>query len=211
MAITNYTNLQTAIASWHHRDVAEIPDFIRLAELRINSMLESRMAEFDTTLTATIATRYIALPTGYSAILGLWLTTYDPRREIRYRLPEDLPVTTLSSGQPYYYTVDGSNIAFERPADIAYTYTLRYQKAYDIASTSTNDILTNYPDVYLFGSLVEACIFAKDDPAMFEQRFQAAISNAQKSEMENKRFATLSSDHALTGGYGRIRLTSGGM
>lgn len=211
MSITNYTNLQTAIASWHHRDVTQIPDFIALAETRINTLLESRLGETDATLTATIASRYIAIPVGFSAVLGLWLTTYDPRREIRYRLPEELPVTDDSSGQPYYYTIDGSNIAFERPADIAYTYTLRYQAAYDIASTSTNDILTNYPDVYLFGSLVEACLFARDDPTIFEQRFQSAITNAQKSESENKRFATISSDHALTGGNGRIRLTSGGM
>lgn len=211
MAITNYTNLQTAIASWHHRDVPQIPDFIALAETRINNLLESRLGETDTPLTATILSRYIAIPVGYSAILGLWLTTYTPRREIKYVLPENLPVNSAGNGRPNYYTIDGSNIAFDRPADIAYTYTIRYQASYDIAATSTNDILTNYPDVYLFGALVEACLFARDDPTIFEQRFQSAINNAQKSESENKRFATISSDHALTGGNGRIRLTSGGM
>ena len=211
MAITNYTNLQTAIASWHHRDVPQIPDFISLAEARINNLLESRLSETDTTLTAIISSRYIALPSGFSATLGLWLTTYTPRREIKYILPENLPVDSATNGRPYYYTIDGSNIAFDRPADIAYTYTMRYQASYDIAATSTNDILTNYPDVYLFGSLVEACLFARDDPTIFEQRFQSAINNAQKSESENKRFATISSDHALIGGNGRIRLTSGGM
>lgn len=197
MAITNYTNLQTAIASWHHRDVTQIPDFIALAETRINNLLESRLGETDVTLTATIASRYIAITSGFSAILGLWLTTYPPRREIKYRLPENLPVDSATSGQPDYYTIDGSNIAFERPADIAYTYTMRYQASYDIAATSTNDILTNYPDVYLFGSLVEACLFARDDPTIFEQRFQSAINNAQKSESENKRFATIMTENSL--------------
>jgi len=197
MAITNYTNLQTAIASWHHRDVTQIPDFIALAETRINNLLESRLGETDTTLTATISSRYIAIPVGYSAILGLWLTTYTPRREISYRLPENLPVNSAGNGRPDCYTIDGSNIAFDRPADIAYTYTMRYQSSYDIAATSTNDILTNYPDVYLFGSLVEACLFARDDPTIFEQRFQSAINNAQKSESKNKRFATIMTENSL--------------
>ena len=54
MAITNYTELQSAVASWHHRDVTEIPDFIALAEVRINNLFEARMSEVDTPLTATV-------------------------------------------------------------------------------------------------------------------------------------------------------------
>jgi len=199
MAITNYTELQTAIASWHHRDVTQIPDFIALAEVRINNLFESRLAEIDTTLTAIISSRYIALPSGFKSAYGLWLTTYLPRDEIQYRLPEVLNVDENSSGQPDYYTIDGSNIAFDRPADIAYTYTFRYKKRFDIASTTTNDVLTTYPDVYLFASLVEACLFARDDPSIFEQRFRSAVENAQISESKNKRHATIRTDGALVG------------
>jgi len=199
MAITNYTELQTAIASWHHRDVTQIPDFISLAEVRINNLFEARLAEVDASLTATISSRYIALPTGYKSQNGLWLTTYLPREEVRYRLPEDLPVDENTTGRPDYYTIDGLNIAFDRPADIAYTYTLRYKKKFDIASTATNDVLTTYPDVYLFSALVEACLFARDDPTIFEQRFQSAIENAQISESKNKRHATIISEGSLIG------------
>ena len=199
MAITNYTELQTAIASWHHRDVAQIPDFISLAEVRINNLFESRLAEVDTTLTATISSRYIALPSGFKSAYALWLTTYDPRREIMYNLPEDLPVDSNSNGRPYFYTIDGSNLAFDRPADIAYTYVLRYKAKYNIAATSANDVLTSYPDVYLFASLVEACLFARDDPTIFEQRFKSAVENAQLSESKNKRYATIRTDGALVG------------
>lgn len=196
MAITNYTELQTAVASWAHRDVTQIVDFITLAEVRINALLDSRLAETETTLTATIGSRYIALPDAFNSLYNLWLTTYDPRREIQYVLPE-LLITTTSSGQPYLFTIDGANIAFERPADIAYTFTLRYQAGYDIATTATNNILTNYPDTYLFGALVESCLFSRDDPTIFEQKFQSAIERAQESEQKNKKLATFSSDPAL--------------
>jgi hypothetical protein len=197
MAITNYTELQAAVASWAHRDVTEIVDFITLAEVRINALLDSRLAETEATLTATISSRYIALPTDFNSVYNLWLTTYQPIREIRYELPE-LMVTTTSEGQPQLFTIDGANIAFERPADIAYTFTLRYQNGYNIAATSTNNILSNYPDAYLFGALVESCLFSRDDPSLFEQKFQSSIERAQKSETKNKRLATFSSDISLS-------------
>ena len=199
MAITNYTELQAAVAAWAHRDVTEIVDFIALAEVRINNLFESRLAEIDTTLTATVSSRYIALPSGFKSAYGLWLTTYDPRREVIYILPEDLSVDENSSGRSYFYTIDGSNLAFDRPADIAYTYALRYKAKYSIATTGTNDVLTSYPDVYLFASLVESCLFSRDDPTIFEQRFQSAIDNAQLSESKNKRHATIHTDGALVG------------
>ena len=196
MAISTYAELQTAVAAWAHRDVTQIVDFITLAEVRINALLDSRLAEVESTLTATIGSRYITLPSDFNSVYNLWLTTYQPRREIKYELPE-LMVTTTSSGQPYLFTIDGANIAFERPADIAYTFTLRYQNGYDIAVTSTNNILTNYPDTYLFGALVESCLFSREDPSIFEQKFQAAIDRAQESEEKNKRLATFSSDISL--------------
>jgi len=207
MAISTYAELQTAVASWLHRDVSQITDFITLAEKRINSLLDSRIAEVDQTLTATISSRYIALPSGYMRSLGLWLTTYDPRKEVRYEIPENMRVSA-ATGQPFYYTIDGSNIAFDCPADQAYTYTLRYKKGYDIASTSTNDILTNYPSLYLYGALADSCMLTREDPATFEQRFQVALEEALRTESKNKAHATIQSDmvsrdrvNIITGDY----------
>lgn len=197
MAISTYAELQTAVASWLHRDVSQIVDFITLAEKRINSLLDSRIAEVDASLTATISSRYIALPAGHMRPLGLWLTTYNPRIEIGYEIPENIHVST-ASGQPFRYTIDGSNIAFDCPADLAYTFTFRYKKGYDIASTSTNDILTNYPGLYLYGALVDSCMLTREDPTIFEQRFQTALEEALKTESKNKAHATIQSDMIVT-------------
>lgn len=197
MTISTYAELQTAVADWHHRNVTQIPDFIALAEKRINSRLNSRLAEVDTTLTGTVNSRYIATPTRFMSAIGIWLTTYLPRIELPYLTPEQISVSN-SSGLPSYYTVDGSNIAFDTPCNIAYTFTLRYKQCYAIASTSTNDILTNYPNVYLFGALVEACSFARDynDMQLFESRFQTALEEAQNAEFANKSNATLLNEMA---------------
>lgn len=198
MALANYSDLITAVADWSHRSVSQSADFVTLAESRINSELQSRMDETESTLTGTIGTRYIALPSGFFHQTSLWCTTYSPRIEVRYIPAEILPVSTTAS-RPYYYTVDGSNLAFECPHDIANTYTLRYKKAFNIASTLTNDILTRFPGVYLYSSLSEAALFARDMDAVsvFEQKFQDSLQAANKADSLVKSNATVVYDSAL--------------
>lgn len=212
MAITTYSELQTAVSSWSHRTVSQVIDFITLAERRINSKLNSRMAEVETTLTATVDSRYIALPSLYLYPLALWRDyPTGTRTEIIYATAEVMGSTISSSGFPDFYTIDGSNLAFEMPNIDAFDYILRYKKLYDIASTTTNDILTNYPDVYLFGALVEAAMFARDGDMVdrWEARFQEAIANANISESQNKANATLFFDPAMNAGR-RYNIYDGG-
>jgi hypothetical protein len=55
MAITNYTELQAALANWMDRDLsARAPEFISLAEVVLNSKIDTRDREFFTPLTATV-------------------------------------------------------------------------------------------------------------------------------------------------------------
>jgi len=201
MPISNYTELQAEVAAWNHRDPGKIPDFIMLAENRINSALAARLSEVETQLIATPGSRFIPLPPGYISNRGLWMTTYGSRIEVLYVIPEMLPVTD-SIGQPRYYTIDGANVAFEYPCDQIHTYDFRYKKGFDIAVSLTNDILTRYPGVYLYGALIEAALFARDmdNMGIFEQRYQEALSSAQNSEFENKTQAFLPVDSALSQG-----------
>ncbi len=66
MAITTYTELQAAIASWLNRGdlTAQIPDFIALAEADINAQFDIRSIETDQALTAVVSSRFVPLPTG---------------------------------------------------------------------------------------------------------------------------------------------------
>lgn len=201
MAITTYAELQTAIAAYHHRDDGHIAEHIALAEKRINSLLFSRMGETESSLTSTAHSRTITLPTGFLKPLGLWLTEYGNRLEVVFVPAEDLPVMTDSEGQPKYYTIDQNTIAFEFATDQAYDYVLRYKKGYNIASTSTNFALDNYPQAYLYGALREAAILSEDDSAAqkYEMLFQQAIDEAMVIERGNRTQATLPADPAIVG------------
>ena len=200
MAISNYTELQAAVASWAHRSTANITDFIALAEKRINAALESRLSEIESSLVGVVDSRYIALPTGYYDNRGLWVVLSGFRRELTYVIPSMLPVIDDSPGQPTYYTIDGTNIAFNIENSDTFDYVLRYKKGYDIASTSTNDILTRYPNVYLYSSLREASLFANDDnnAAKWETAYQMALEECSHAEFKNKTLATLGTDTPLT-------------
>ena len=66
-----------------------------------------------------------------------------------------------------------------------------YYKKLDALSDSspTNDILTNYPDIYLFGSLAEAELYLKNDQraGLWDQRFLAGIRGANKDHARARR------------------------
>ena len=140
MAISTYSELKTAVATWAHRTdlTAVIPDFITLAESRINRLVNLNNTEQETTLTATIDVRTIALPSGFIEPLGLWLTYYGDRLDMRYLIPEEMQVYD-TSGQPDYWTIDASNVAFDRPADKAYTFVLRYTGLLALSDANASD------------------------------------------------------------------------
>lgn len=164
--ITTYAELVTALdgtSGYLHRTdlTAKIPDFIKLAESKINRKLRLLLGETESTLTATIGSRLMAVPTRFGSPIELWDTTNEPRTKMLYMQPDLLPVTT-TNGASEYYTVDGAFIATENPADVAYTYTLRYQTKFNLETTSTNTILDNYPDIYVYGALLASIPFTRD-------------------------------------------------
>ena len=197
MSIATYAELVTAldgVGGYLHRgDLTDkIPDFIRVAESRMNRKLRVLLQETESPLTATIGSRLMAVPTRFGTPISLWLETYQPRDELKYRTAEDMPVTTDNGGSDYY-TVDGDYIATENPADIAYSYTLRYWTKFDIASTSTNTVLTNYPDIYIYGTLVASTAWTQDMSQLqfWAQQRDEAMAEAMADTRKTKGKATL--------------------
>lgn len=197
MALANYTDLQAAIASRLHSTsyTALIPDWITLAEKSLNRVLRLSAQELETTLTATIGSRSLTLPSLFGSPIALYLTTYLPRIELEYRLPEEMQVFS-SDGPAKVWTIDGSVINTDTPADQAYTYTLRYVSEFDIATTATNSLLTNYPDLYLYGALIESGndLVNINAIAMYEKRYGRALQECLNNEHANRSLAKLTTE-----------------
>jgi hypothetical protein len=209
MALTTYIELQAAIASRLHRSdlTTQIVDYITIAEKRLNRLLKLSQAETEVTLTATPSSRSLTLPSDFGTVIALYLTTYLPRTPLEFRLPEDMQVMD-ANGQSEYWTIDGAVIKTDTPADIAYTYTLRYKAAYDLASSSTNTLLTKYPDLYLYGSLVEAGADTKDGELvqMSAGRFNEALREVKDDINAARNLAPLTTELS---GYARFNITNG--
>lgn len=198
MALTTYAELSATVASWLERgDLSnQIPDFIKLTESRLNRELGIRSIETTATLTGVVGVRTIALPASFREPLNLWRVPTTGRREPLRLVPADLMQVDTQQGQPQQWSVDGTNVGFERPCDSAYVFALRYLGALDLATSLTNLVLTNYPDLYLFGACCEAGPFLRDGEllAMFDARFQAALAQAKAKESRSKSLVTLSTE-----------------
>lgn len=188
MTIATYADLQAAVGNWLNRTdlTARVPEFIALAESRMNGHLRNRSMEVRTTLTCTPASAYVALPADMIEMRRLIVasTSTAPSRVLKYLTPDaitnDYPCDT--TGEPRVFTVIAGNAQLAPIPDSAYALELTYMQAVPALSDSnpTNWLLTKYPDVYLYGSLMQAVTFLKSwgELAGLQQLYRDAVDNA---------------------------------
>ena len=183
MAITNYSELQTAVADFLNRDdlTSVIPTFISLAEAQITRDL--RHWRQQRRVTTTVDEQYENLPTDFVEMVSLrtdddYTLEFASRGEIMRR-KLDLGGT---SGRPIVFTLNAGQIEFVPTPDASYTLEMvYYARIPALSDTDTfNWLLTNYPDVYLYGALLHAAPYLADDVrlAVWSQLYGTAIQQA---------------------------------
>lgn len=193
MAITTYEELKTSVANWLHRTdiVALVPDFIALAEDRMNGDpgdggIAARQMELRAPLTCdpngTITARYLTLPSDMLEMRRLSNITDDPATVLEYKSPDQLMGDSrylLRSGRPDSFTVIGSQVEISPAPDSAYSLELVYRQAIPALSDAapTNWLLTLCPSAYLFGALCAAAPFTQDEArlAVWEGKYRQVI------------------------------------
>lgn len=195
MALSNYTELQTAVQTelkfTETGFVAAIPDMIKRAEVKVNRRVRLREMEqlaYATYAAGTtaIADRLLALPTGYIELINLRVrpatANDDAYVHVRYVDPGRISdyYATASDGTLYYTLRD--QLEFATPVSTDHRVIMHYLKKWDIATDSTNWLLTNYPDVYLYGALSEAEGFLRNDPRiqLWQSMFYQALDDLDK-------------------------------
>jgi hypothetical protein len=165
MALNNYTALQASVADWLNRSdlTSQIPDFILLAETQLNRQL--RVRDMLSRQYTTASSQYVALPTDYSGIKSIQLNT-NPVTRLDYAPPESMAdrLNDHSTGKPQIYTIVNNQIELAPAPDASYEMEIVYwQRIPSLASNSTNWLLTKHPDVYLYGTLLQAAPYLRDD------------------------------------------------
>ena len=168
MAIGTYAQLKTAAANWLDRsDLTDrIPEFIALAEARFRELRIREMETVSTAISTVAGTREYSLPTGFVQMKEFHLST-DPLTPLAYITPEMMTRLWAGSAQakPQVFTIIADNVRLGPAPDAVYTTSMLYYKTFTALSDSatTNDMLTNNPNVYLYGTLLEAEPFIMND------------------------------------------------
>ena len=191
MAIGTYAELQTAVANWLDRDdlTDRIPEFIALAEARFNRVLRLRSMEVKYTANTVAAQRNLALPASYIQMRNFQVNT-SPLTILSYVTPEiyDRLWGGSTQGTPKFYTILADEVSLGPiPASVQEVEMLFYKKFENLSgSVATNWLIINAPDIYLYGSMLEAEPFIMNDERvqLWATALERGVSDLQ--EQDNK-------------------------
>lgn len=199
MALTNYTELKAAVASWLKDSslTTQIVDFIALGEARISAELRVRAMETAGTLTTVAGTATVALPANFRAFKWLYVDG-DPRRKLDVSSGEQIYQTYAgaTTSKPALYSFSGDNLLLSPTPDSAYTLGyLAYIAPTPLSgSTATNTLFPRYAYLYLYAALIEAWNYLEDDAQVlkFEKLYQRFLTIARnEDEMDRHSGSTL--------------------
>ena len=193
MAINTYSTLQTAVANWLDRDdlTDRITEFIALSEATFNRVLRLRAMETTVADATPSGSKEDALPTGYLQMREIHLTT-TPVVSLAYITPEIMYRIRAgsTSGKPNSYTIVGDNILFGPTPDGVYDYSMTYYKSFDALAdgTQTNWLILNAPDLYLYGTLLQAEPFLMNDQRvpLWEKGVRQVINDLQNQDDKDR-------------------------
>jgi len=188
MALGNYTDLKTAVATWLHRDdlALSIPDFVSLAEARLNRLLRMRQQLTTGTLTTTANTATVDLPAGWLQFHRLRLASPDQAIDFLPGAQFEVKYRASDVGAPKHHTIEGENLVLGPKPDSVYSIEAVYYGAIPTLTdaASSNWVLTAWPGLYLFAALAEAAPFLNNDVrvATWESKFAADLQQAQDAD-----------------------------
>ncbi len=200
MAISTYDTLKSGIADFLNRDdlTAVIPTFIDMAEGQINR--DVRHWKMETTAQQSVTDDLATLPTDWLETKNVQYypdindtTKFHPLEYLSQNALDERKMNSENKiGEPQYYTFSanagaGQFILFPQPkARTDDKIVLSYLQELDLQTT--NWLIEDYPDVYLYGSLIHAAIYLKDDErlALFSQMYGAAVQRANASSDESE-------------------------
>jgi len=193
MALTTYALLKTTIANYLNRTdlTSYLGDFITLTESRLNRELRVReMVNTDTSTTTVAGTQSYSLPSGFLEASAV-IYQSNPYRTLRFMANGDFYRqynVTQTSGLPTFFTIVGEKILLGVAPDSAETLQIDFYKTLTPLSESntTNTILTNYPELYLYGALAESSPFLMQDERLntWASLYKEALKNANLSSQK---------------------------
>lgn len=181
MSLTNYTELQAAVASWLNKTnlTTSIPDFITLAEAQMRREITS-VGQVETYAEVEVDDTGWPLPCSTREIAAV---IYDDD-QLPYLSPERS--AEFDGSSPRHYTIIGKTLYVVPDGTVEIRVK---QKLCALSSyVRCNWVLRDHPDAYLYGSLMQAAPFLRDDERIpvWGNLFSEAIDSINRVERERQ-------------------------
>lgn len=188
MPISTYSELTAAIADFLNRGdlTAAIPSFVALAEADIQRRL--RHWKMEKRVTGTLDTQFSVTPSDWVETMRFSLTegSTSPLTLISHDDLLDRKARAANqSGKPQHYVMTGSQFEYYPVPDAEYVAELVYISRIPALSGANpqNWLLTDAPDIYLYGSLMHSAPYLKDDEriAIWAELYSAGIEKMNEA------------------------------
>lgn len=214
MAMDTYDDLVVKVKSWLNRDNfpeldVEIEDLMAMAQRRIYRLCDFKIMEKKINFLTSAPT----VPADYLRTKRMRYTISTASTVVLDGSTLDVVESLGSSDTPYLYTIDAGEFVFgpspstERDIDLTYYYGLPLLAPLN----QTNWFSENIPELVLFGTLLEAALWLKDDnrAAVWEGRFMATKKEQEDSEAKaDKEPGSLRVRRRVTPGFEAVRNNS---
>ena len=189
----SYSALKTTVASYLARSdlTSMIPDFIRLAELRLQRDLRIRQMLTVAQATTTGGVSNVGVPSDFLEMRDIHVVS-NPVRTLSYKAPNSFYSNARSteSGVPNTYTVLADDMQLAPTPDSAYILQMLYYAKPPVLSeiNPSNVFLANTPDALLYGALGEAEPYLMNDArlqvwaALYDRAVNSISVSDQASE-----------------------------
>lgn len=180
--ITDFDSLQSTIADFSHRtDLSvQIPTFIQLAEANFSANIRSRNLEI--ALDLITSGGVCTLPDDYGSmksiqILGGYNTIL---QQVSSNNLLDYNASN-STGVSRYYSIQGNSLLLSPIPDDGVTVSIVYDQNMPPLSSNNpvNWVLSKYPFIYLYGSLIELSVYINDATQVqfYQMRYDQAVED----------------------------------
>lgn len=219
--ITNLATLETAVSDWLWRTgdpvlAGRADAFVDLFERGFKR--DQRLPEMQTIFTTTITSGVVSLSPGFLELIRVQITGEPngvPNQILEYVTPDTAALMEArqspDGGPARHYTILANNLYItpRQQAPIGATLEISmyvFNQLY-LAPQGINWLISAHPDVYLFGTLLQAAAFIDDDGmiARWETAYNQVAESLQASGRRKKTSGSPLTVRASTGFIGGHR------
>ena len=207
----NYSELVTAIQRHTQNDessfVAEIPNFVKMAEKRIYNELQLLVARKNVTTPTVSGTAYVQTPSDFLAPYSLALISagsHTPLLVVDETLIREAFPTAASTGTPSHYALFDHNTILLGPTPDTSSYTLELHYFYyppSIVTASSSWLGDQADHVLLYGALSEAYRYMKA-----EEDVLARVNEAYSAGLNGLKVLSAGRDRGDAYRYGQFKV-----